>query len=126
MGIMRKTPSIELLLGQFNNHTNAMSVVALVKLLQHKINKTTIYRVLNKLEDDGVLHSFIDKNGLRWYAKCQCSSKLLYEYVNPHFQCTSCGEVQCIPTQVKLPELPDYTISNTHIMLEGICKSCRS
>ena len=58
MGIVRKTLSVELLLNEFKHEANAISVINLIKRLDSKINKTTIYRVLEKLEDDGTLHSF--------------------------------------------------------------------
>ena len=59
MGIIRKTKSVEVLLNEFNNNSSAISVTKLVTKLNSRFNKTTIYRVLDKLEDDGVLHSFL-------------------------------------------------------------------
>ena len=55
MGIVRKTKSIELLLHEFKTQTTAISTVELIKRLNSKLNKTTIYRVLENLVDDGVL-----------------------------------------------------------------------
>ena len=70
MGIIRKTQSVETLLGEFKNNSGAVSVTELIKRFDSLINKTTIYRILDKLEDDRILHSFLDKNGIKWYAKC--------------------------------------------------------
>ena len=70
MGIIRKTKSVELLLDEFKNNPKAICAIDLIDSLNSKLNKTTIYRVLDKLEDDGVLHSFLGKNGIKWYAKC--------------------------------------------------------
>ena len=70
MGIIRKTKSVKTLLNEFNKNSSAISVTELITRLNSKFNKTTIYRVLDRLEDDGVLHSFLGKNGLKWYAKC--------------------------------------------------------
>ena len=75
MGIKRRTPSVDLLMKEFHNSNGAISVIELVNRLQMQINKTTIYRVLDKLEDDGVLHSFLDKNGSKCYAMCSDCSK---------------------------------------------------
>ena len=58
MGIVRKTPSLQLLLNEFRSQSNAISVIELIKRLESKINKSTVYRVLEKLEDNGTLHSF--------------------------------------------------------------------
>jgi Fur family ferric uptake transcriptional regulator len=74
MGILRKTKSVKLLVDEFEKHSTAISVITLIERLHLKMNKTTIYRVLDKLEDDGFLHSFLGKNGHKWYAKCSgCS-----------------------------------------------------
>ena len=70
MGIVIKTQSVALLLDEFNKESRAISVIELVKLLDYEVNKITVYRVLYKLEDDGVLHSFLGNNGIKWYAKC--------------------------------------------------------
>ena len=70
MGIIRKTQSIELLLAEFNASDSAIAAIELIKRLDSKMNKTTVYRVLDKLEDDGIVHSFLDKKGIKWYAKC--------------------------------------------------------
>ena len=71
MGIVRKTKSLELVLNEFQILTTAISVIELIKKLNSKLNKTTIYRILEKLEDDGILHSFLGNNGIKWYAKCR-------------------------------------------------------
>lgn len=126
MGIIRKTLSIDLILNEINASSGALSVVELIKRLHEKINKTTIYRVLDKLEDDGVLHSFLDNGGLTWYAKCKGCSKSVHHDVHPHFQCISCGKVQCLETQIHIPEIPNYHISHSQILLQGVCKSCNS
>jgi len=56
MGVIRKTKSLELVLNQFQGSTTAISVIDVIKKLNSKLNKTTIYRILEKLEEDGVLH----------------------------------------------------------------------
>lgn len=71
MGIIRKTPSVAKLLAEFQDDGKAISATELTKRLHSILNKTTVYRVLDKLEDDGVLHSFMDKKGIKWYAKCK-------------------------------------------------------
>lgn len=69
MGVIRNTKSVKILLDEFNND-DAISVIELIRRLNTELNKTTIYRVLDKLEDDGILHSFLGKKGIKWYAKC--------------------------------------------------------
>ena len=96
MGIIRKTESVEILLNEFLDTENALSTVELIKRLGNRINKTTIYRVLGKLEEDGVLHSFLGFDGVKWFAKCKGCSKTTHSDVHPHFQCVSCGKSECL------------------------------
>ena len=56
MGVVRKTKSIELLLNEFKTQKTAISTIELIKRLKAKLNKTTIYRMLENLVDDGILH----------------------------------------------------------------------
>ena len=66
MGVIRKTKSIELLLNEFKTQKTAISTIELIKRLNSKLNKTTIYRVLENLVDDGILHTFIGHDGINW------------------------------------------------------------
>lgn len=124
MGIIRKTQSIELLLNKFQNNSGAISAIELINLLKLKLNKTTVYRVLDKLEDDGVLHSFLDKNGLKWYAKCEGCSKSEHKDVHPHFQCIDCGKVDCLSVDVHIPTIPNREVTVSQILIQGKCENC--
>ncbi|MEO9571912.1 MAG: transcriptional repressor [Polaribacter sp.] len=124
MGVLRKTKSVKLLLTEFDKKSSAISVITLVDRLKVEMNKTTVYRILDKLEDDGILHSFLGKNGLKWYAKCKgCSSKTHHD-VHPHFQCVSCGKVDCLTVSITIPEIPNYKVEASHVLLQGKCKAC--
>ena len=124
MGVLRKTKSVKIVLNEFDKNSSAISVIKLVERLNSEMNKTTVYRILDKLEDDGVLHSFLGKNGLKWYAKCSgCSSKEHHD-VHPHFQCTSCGKIDCLAVNVNIPEIPDYKVELSQVLLHGKCKDC--
>ncbi len=124
MGIIRKTRSIEVLLAEFQNRGGALSAIELIKRLDSKLNKTTVYRVLDKLEDDGVLHSFLDKNGIKWYAKCNSCTNGKHFDIHPHFQCLSCGKVDCVAIDVSIPNIPNREVMMSHILIQGKCEDC--
>ena len=124
MGIIRKTQSLELLLKQFQKESEALSVVELIKRLEKALNKTTVYRLLDKLEDDGVLHSFLGFNGVKWYAKCKGCSKSTHTDLHPHFQCLSCGEAACLQMEIKLPKIPNRKVLFSQLLIQGICEGC--
>ena len=124
MGIVRKTKSLELVLNEFQSLTTAISVIDLIKKLNSKLNKTTIYRILEKLEDDGVVHSFLGKNGIKWYAKCRNCSKSNHSDVHPHFECIDCGKIDCLTEEIKIPSIPNREVRSSQILFQGICESC--
>lgn len=125
MGIKRKTKSVQALLDIFNQSDNAWSVVDLVEKLASEMNKTTVYRILDRLEDEGILHSFTDANGLKWYAQCQDCSQHQHEDIHPHFQCKTCGKVECLSVDYKIPSLPNYTIDHAEVLITGQCSECK-
>ena len=126
MGIIRKTKSVDALLNLIGQTDQAVSVVELVDKLHSKMNKTTVYRILDRLEDDGTLHSFIGKDGLKWYAKCKGCSSSHHVDAHPHFQCRDCGKTVCLPMDVPIPTVPNHRIESVSLLLIGSCKDCIS
>ncbi len=124
MGIVRKTKSVELLLNVFNQSPNALSVVQLVEKMSTQMNKTTVYRILDRLEKEGIVHSFLGKEGLKWYAKCRECSSGHHSDVHPHFQCTDCGTIECLSLDIEIPTISNRKIESAEIMLQGICPKC--
>jgi len=124
MGITRQTKQVKTLIAIFNQENKAISVVDLVKSLESEMNKTTVYRILGKLMDDGVVHSFIGKGGLKWYAKCQDCSCDTHNDVHPHFQCKLCGEVECLTVKFTLPPVNGYKVDSVSLLMVGECGNC--
>ena len=117
--------NVSALLNEFNHNTSgAISAGSLIKTLGSTYNKTTIYRVLDKLEEDGVLHSFLGKNGIKWYAKCNGCSANKHQDLHPHFQCMDCGKVDCLDFSVNLPEIPNREIVISQLLIQGKCQEC--
>ena len=126
MGISRKTKAVKLLLNLFDQENNALSVVDLVSFFSEKMNKTTVYRILNRLEESGVLHSFIDRDGLKRYARGdQRSTPLNKPSIHPHFLCEDCGISTCLPLKVTTPSIPNYIINSSEQLYLGQCKNCQ-
>ncbi len=124
MGVVRKTKTLELILAEFDKNAGAIAAVSLVKRLTSKFNKTTIYRILERLEDDGVLHSFTGHNGVKWYAKCNGCSSDGHIDVHPHFHCLTCGVVECISLEIQIPAIPNRKVLTSQVLLEGTCARC--
>lgn len=124
MGIIRKTKAVTTILNLFEEKQEAKSVVSLVELVKENMNKTTVYRVLDRLEQDGVIHSFNGKDGLKWYAKCKGCSAHKHSDKHPHFQCTECDKVECLSVEIKIPSIKNHKIDSSDILLTGQCEAC--
>ena len=122
----KKTKSVNLIINTFKNE-NALTVIELVNRFKTKMNKTTVYRILERLEESEILHSFVDQNGLRRYAKNNkniSSSNTTSKH--SHFLCEDCGVSVCMPLEIKIPKTPNYIVNNSEHLLIGHCNSCSS
>ena len=126
MSISRKTKTVELVLELFREKKYAIPVVDIVSIFANKMNKTTVYRILQRLEDSGILHSFMDKEGLKRYAKGdQRKSNSSNQIIHPHFLCDDCGISVCLPLKISTPSIPNYTINSSDHLYSGQCQDCK-
>ena len=127
MSIIRKTKTVKLILQEFDKINKAISVIDLVEKFSKKMDKTTVYRILDRLEDSGELHSFVDQEGLKRYAKGGVNNKIdSVLKSHPHFLCEDCGTSSCLPVSIQIPEIPNYSIKSAEYFLVGQCKNCIS
>lgn len=124
MGVIRKTKAVKRLLSLFEPGVSAISAVDLVAQLNEEMNKTTVYRVLDRLENDGIIHSFMGKEGIKWYAKCTSCSSKHHNDIHPHFQCTDCKKVTCLSVEISIPTVENHIIENATVFLTGKCGNC--
>ena len=126
MGVLRKTKHLEHVLQAFRQSSDALSASMLLDALANEINKSTVYRMLQKLEDDGVIHSFLTMDQIRFYALCKGCSSGRHVDTHAHFQCTSCKRVSCVSEEIVLPTPGRSRITSAQVLLTGQCESCLS
>ena len=124
MGVLRKTKHLEQVLQAFRQSSDALSAGMLLDALANEINKSTVYRMLQKLEDDGVIHSFQTMDQIRFYALCKGCSSDRHVDRHAHFQCTSCKRVSCVSEEIVLPTPGRARITGAQVLLTGQCESC--
>jgi len=112
------------MLNAFEQSKSAMSAQELVERFNHQMNKSTVYRILERLENEGMLHSFAGKGGLRWYAVSDNSSRSTHLDTHPHFQCTDCGKTECLNINISIPEISNYNVESASLLLTGKCRDC--
>jgi len=124
MGVIRKTKSVKAILNEFENQNQALSSVELVERFTNQMNKTTVYRILERLEDDGILHSFKGEDNLQWFAKCHGCNSHKHEDLHPHFQCKTCGKTECLEVNIPVPSLKQHHVEKAEFLLIGQCSEC--
>ncbi|WP_374987995.1 Fur family transcriptional regulator [Marinoscillum sp. MHG1-6] len=91
-------------------------------------DRVTLYRTINSFTDSGIIHSIPDDSGFARYGLCHetCNPKD-HTHDHVHFKCIRCGQIECLPDHhVPTVSIPGYTIRNTELIINGICKSCNS
>lgn len=120
----RNTPTKEAVLSVLHTSTKAMSQDAIEKKIDVSINRATIYRVLNRFCDDGILHRIVADDGKQYFAvciKCDDKQKPLHHF---HFRCTICDTIECLPVPVHFSLAKEYEVESVNCVLTGICKDC--
>tara|TARA_B100001142_G_scaffold256268_1_gene257622 strand:+ start:49 stop:441 length:393 start_codon:yes stop_codon:yes gene_type:complete len=125
MAVIRKTKTVESLIDFFKKSEHPVSILDLIEKFATTMDKSTIYRILERLEDSNMIHSFIDNDGVKRYAQLEDEeSATSDEGSHPHFICNDCGISSCLPVKISIPSVPDYIIENAEHLLKGICKDC--
>lgn len=87
-------------------------------------DRSTLYRNLVDLTEAGLLRR-VDLGDHLW--RYELAEHAHEEGVHPHFLCSVCGEVSCLP-ELALPDLPGLpravSAGQVTIQLEGVCDDC--
>ncbi len=120
----RNTPTKEAVLSVLESTAKAMSQDAIEKKIGIDINRATIYRVLNRFCDDGVLHRIVADDGKQYFAlcmKCDDHQQLKDHF---HFRCKVCETIECLPVPVHFSLAEEYQVENVNCVITGVCKDC--
>lgn len=104
----------------------AMSVENIIDKMPVKINKTTVYRILDRFIEKGQVHFVTGKNGKTHYALCDSCGTSHKMHNHIHFECQVCKEVTCQPNILFTPTLEGFTVEETQLLVIGTCKRCNS
>ena len=120
----RNTPTKDAVLALLTDAGKAMSQDAIEKKIDVNMDRATIYRVLNRFCEDGILHRIVAEDGKQYFAVCiRCDEKKLADH-HFHFRCTLCQTIEClqVPVQFSLPK--GYHVESVNCILTGVCKDC--
>lgn len=122
--IRRSTPTKDAVLNILTDSKKAMSPDGIMQKVDISIDRATIYRVLNRFCEDGILHRIVAEDGKQYFAVCiKCEEKKLADH-HFHFRCTNCQTIECLPVPVQFSLPQGYQVETVNCILTGICKDC--
>ncbi len=122
--IRRNTPTKEAVLKLLSSSKKALSQDAIERQLDIKINRATIYRVLNRFCEDDIVHRIVAEDGKQYFAickKCEKAENINYHF---HFRCLSCDTIECLQIPVEYSVPNGYLVQNANCVLTGKCNEC--
>ena len=121
----RNTTANAEILKRLNQSEIALSHADIQQSLNGLCDRVTIYRVLDRLTEDGVVHKVVDFDGVIKYAICHTCSSDKHHHDHIHFSCEQCHSVTClenIEPAFKLPKA--YQVKQVNFTVSGICPLC--
>lgn len=129
MKITRNTIAKSTILSIIQKSENALSQADIQKKIGNLCNRVTIYRILDRLVEEGEIHKIVNIDGITNFAAClNCDTHPHQEnhhHNHIHFSCLKCQSVTCldnIEPDYKLP--PNYIVQEANFMLSGFCPDC--
>ncbi len=106
-----------------HQHISAEEIIELVRQRMPGVNKSTIYRTLDVLEQSGAVY------------KSEANDRFIYHHAEEghhhHLVCSGCGKtVECSedlfgPIEKSLIRRYGFVADFKHLVIEGLCQSCK-
>lgn len=104
----------------------ALSHAEIQKMTADLCDRVTIYRILDRLVTEDVVHKIATPEGTVKYASCHHSHEGHHHTHNHvHFSCEKCQSVVCLESVQPTYTLPEnYLVTEVNFTLSGICPQC--
>lgn len=88
----------------------------------HDFDRVTLYRVLDWLGDNGIVHKVAGENRA-WRFQLNHHSA---SHAHAHFECVDCGKIFCLDdVSPRTPKLPkDFRAESIELNIKGHCGEC--
>jgi Fur family ferric uptake transcriptional regulator len=110
------------------NNSFPLSAGDIYKTLERSraINRVTVYRILERLVDQGVVERLSTGGRAAYYGLAPNT----YHQPHPHFYCKHCGQMDClnpeslnVETEALWKTFPGR-IDKVEVRVDGVCKNC--
>lgn len=124
MKVTRNTVAKGAILDLITNSDSALSHSEIHKLTQDLCDRVTIYRILDRLVNEDVIHKIVNLDGTIKYAKCHHENHVhIHNHV--HFSCEKCLKVTCMENVQPSYIIPrNYKVNDVNFTLSGLCPNC--
>lgn len=120
----RNTPTKQAVLDLFESCSTALNQEQIECQLREKMDRATIYRILNNFCKDGVMHKIVADDGINYFAMCKnCCDHLKHDHF--HFRCTECNQLICLEDKININLPEGYTLEGCNCVITGVCKTCQ-
>lgn len=94
------------------------------QLKDEQIDRATIYRILNRYVDEGLVHRVVVDDGKQYFRICGNKCKHKHHHNHFHFRCMKCNKVECLNKEVKVDLPTGYQFSHFNGVISGYCAAC--
>lgn len=123
----RNTKSTSEVLSILNDANSALSHEMIQEKMSEKIDRATIYRILSRFLEDGVVHEIIADDNKKYFALCEdCEVNHQHHHNHFHFRCLSCGSVECLEEEVNVNLPKGYRAVGFNGLVSGYCLNCEA
>jgi len=122
---LKATPNRIALLSEIESYQSAIPFSTIQNKLKN-LDRVTLYRSMNVLLKNGIIHKAYNKDNDMYYAMCgNTCTATTHNHNHVHFECTECEQVKCEHLQQEVEILlPDHQVNEINITLRGVCKDC--
>lgn len=121
---LRPTPCRRMVMECLDTSGRAMSEREIRLAVGEEFDRTTLYRNMISLEENGFIHRIVVAQGVVKYAANPDNQPAQR---HAHFFCKHCGNVWCLrQAQTFKVEIPlGFQVEEEEIVVRGLCRSCQ-
>ena len=107
------------------NSSSALCREEIEERIPEKMDRVTVYRILQSFCDNGKAHKIVNEDGKVYYAPCRDCTPEEHHDNHPHFHCIACNTITCVEESVVQQPLPSgYSAISVVSYVSGYCSKC--